>query len=173
MTILSIIFGVLMIICGFSFMFTPLITFMDAGWFIVILVAVYGLIGLIKGISEKIYGVRFVFSVLSVIFGIAVIFFPRLMLLADGVLIYMVAVWFVMQGFVSVERDKTPRLRIMDFTAYFRYSRNPSRLLFLFPSRAGCGLDRIPHRLLFRGDRIYNAVLFIGEKINRLSRKNI
>lgn len=91
-----------MIICGFSFMFTPLITFMDAGWFIVILVAVYGLIGLIKGISEKIYGVRFVFSVLSVIFGIAVIFFPRLMLLADGVLIYMVAVWFVMQGFVSV-----------------------------------------------------------------------
>lgn len=102
MTILSIIFGVLMIICGFSFMFTPLITFMDAGWFIVILVAVYGLIGLIKGISEKIYGVRFVFSVLSVVFGIAVIFFPRLMLLADGVLIYMVAVWFVMQGFVSV-----------------------------------------------------------------------
>ncbi len=102
MTILSIIFGVLMIICGFSFMFTPLITFMDAGWFIVILVAVYGLIGLIKGISEKTYGVRFVFSVLSVIFGIAVIFFPRLMLLADGVLIYMVAVWFVMQGFVSV-----------------------------------------------------------------------
>ena len=91
-----------MIICGFSFMFTPLITFMDAGWFIVILVAVYGLIGLIKGISEKTYGVRFVFSVLSVIFGIAVIFFPRLMLLADGVLIYMVAVWFVMQGFVSV-----------------------------------------------------------------------
>ena len=91
-----------MIICGFSFMFTPLITFMDAGWFIVILVAVYGLIGLIKGISEKTYGVRFVFSVLSVIFGIAVIFFPRLILLADGVLIYMVAVWFVMQGFVSV-----------------------------------------------------------------------
>ena len=91
-----------MIICGFSFMFTPLITFMDAGWFIVILVAVYGLIGLIKGISEKTYGVRFVFSVLSVIFGIAVIFFPRLMLLADGVLIYMVAVWFVMQGLVSV-----------------------------------------------------------------------
>ena len=91
-----------MIICGFSFMFTPLITFMDAGWFIVILVAVYGLIGLIKGISEKTYGVRFVFSVLSVVFGIAVIFFPRLMLLADGVLIYMVAVWFVMQGFVSV-----------------------------------------------------------------------
>jgi uncharacterized membrane protein HdeD (DUF308 family) len=83
-------------------MFTPLITFMDAGWFIVILVAVYGLIGLIKGISEKTYGVRFVFSVLSVVFGIAVIFFPRLMLLADGVLIYMVAVWFVMQGFVSV-----------------------------------------------------------------------
>ena len=153
MTILSIVFGVLMIICGFSFMFTPLITFMDAGWFIVILVAVYGLIGLIKGISEKTYGVRFVFSDL---YGCGLVCNAGLCLRVH-----------------RCERDKTPRLRIMDFTAYFRYSRNPSRLLFLFPSRAGCGLDRIPHRLLFRGDRIYNAVLFIGEKINRLSRKNI
>ena len=63
----------------------------DAGYFIVILVAVYGVIGIIKAIGEKRFGVGFVFSILSVIFGAAVLFFPKLMLLADGVLIYMAA----------------------------------------------------------------------------------
>ena len=74
----------------------------DAGYFIVILVAVYGVIGIIKAIGEKRFGVGFVFSILSVIFGAAVLFFPKLMLLADGVLIYMAAAWFVLQGIVSV-----------------------------------------------------------------------
>lgn len=102
MTVLSIIIGILMIICGISCMFTPLVTFMDAGYFIVIMVAVYGVIGIFKSISEKRFGVGFVFSVISVIFGIAVLFFPKLMLLADGVLIYMAAAWFVLQGIVAV-----------------------------------------------------------------------
>ena len=102
MTVLMIIFGILMIVCGLSCMITPLVTFMDAGYFIVILVAVYGVIGIIKGISEKRYGVPFVFSILSVVFGVAVLFFPKLMMLADGVLIYMTAAWFVLQGIVSV-----------------------------------------------------------------------
>ena len=91
-----------MIICGFSCMFTPLITFMDAGYFIVILVAVYGVVGLIRSIGEKRYGAGFVFSILSIIFGFSVLFFPRLMLLADGFLIYMTAAWFVIQGIVSI-----------------------------------------------------------------------
>ena len=102
MTVLMVIFGILMIVCGFSCMFTPLTTFLDAGYFIVILVAVYGVIGIIKAIGEKRFGVGFVFSILSVIFGVAVLFFPKLMLLADGVLIYMAAAWFVLQGIVSV-----------------------------------------------------------------------
>ncbi len=102
MTVLMIIFGVLMIMCGFSCMFTPLTTFIDAGYFIVILVAVYGVIGIIKGLGEKRYGAGFVFSIISMIFAIAVLFFPKLMLLTDGVLIYLAAGWFVLQGIVSV-----------------------------------------------------------------------
>ena len=102
MTVLMIIFGVLMIMCGFSCMFTPLTTFIDAGYFIVILVAVYGVIGIIKGLGEKRYGAGFVFSIISMIFAIAVLFFPKLMLLTDGVLIYLAAGWFVPQGIVSV-----------------------------------------------------------------------
>ena len=102
MTVFSIIIGILMIICGVSCMFTPLITFLDAGYFIVILVAVYGVTGIVKGIAEKKFGLGFVFSILSVIFGVAVLFFPKLMLLTDGVLIYMTAAWFVLMGFVAV-----------------------------------------------------------------------
>ena len=102
MTALSIIFGILMIICGASCMFTPLTTFWDVGYFIVILVAVYGVIGIVKAISEKRFGAGFVFSILSVIFGAAVLCFPGLLLLADGVLLYIVAAWFVLQGIISV-----------------------------------------------------------------------
>lgn len=102
MTVLLIIFGILMIAAGFACMFSPLMTFMNAGYFIVILVAVYGVIGIIKGIYEKRFGVPFVFSILSVVFGVTVQFFPRLMLLADGILIYITAAWFVLQGIVSV-----------------------------------------------------------------------
>ena len=83
-------------------MFTPLLTFMDAGYFIVILVAIYGVIGIVKGITEKRFGVPFVFSILSVVFGIAALCFPKLMLIADGIWIYIMATWFVLQGIVTV-----------------------------------------------------------------------
>ncbi|WP_405318450.1 HdeD family acid-resistance protein [Ruminococcus sp.] len=102
MRVLSVIIGILMLICGVSCMCTPLVTFMDAGYFIVILVAVYGVIGIVRAIAEKHFGAGFVFSILSVIFGVTVLFFPRLMLLADGIMIYMTAAWFVLQGIISV-----------------------------------------------------------------------
>ena len=101
MRVLSVIIGILMLICGVSCMCTPLVTFMDAGYFIVIMVAVYGVIGIVRAIAEKHFGAGFVFSILSVIFGVTVLFFPRLMLLADGIMIYMTAAWFVLQGIIS------------------------------------------------------------------------
>lgn len=107
MSVLLIILGILMVICGASCMFTPLVTFMDAGYFIVIMVAVYGIIGIVKAIADKRFGVGFVFSILSVIFGVAVLFFPKLMLLTDGLLIYFTAAWFVLQGIVSVYMSLT------------------------------------------------------------------
>ena len=76
MRVLSVIIGILMLICGVSCMCTPLVTFMDAGYFIVIMVAVYGVIGIVRAIAEKHFGAGFVFSILSVIFGVTVLFFP-------------------------------------------------------------------------------------------------
>lgn len=91
-----------MIIGGLGCMFTPLATFMNTEYFIVILVTVFGVIGLIKGIAEKRFGAGFIFSILSILFGIAVLCFPKLMLFTDGVLVYMVAAWFVLLGFVNI-----------------------------------------------------------------------
>jgi len=102
MTVLLIIIGILMIIFGISCMFTPLITFMAAGYFIVILIAVYGVMGLITSISRKRFGTTFAFSIVSLIFAIVILFFPNMMVLSDGILIYLVAAWFVIQGIVSI-----------------------------------------------------------------------
>lgn len=102
MFVLFIIFGILMVMCGFSFFFTPLINFLDLSYFLAIMIVVYGIIGIVKAIAEKRYGVPFAFSILSVIFGIAILVSPYLMTITDAVLIYIAAAWFVLQGFVSV-----------------------------------------------------------------------
>ena len=102
MTVLSIILGVLMVICGVSCMFTPLATFLSAGYFFVILLFVYGVMGIVNAVSTKVYGVNFLFAILSVITGLVVLFVPGLKLMTDGILIYVMAAWFVLQGVVSI-----------------------------------------------------------------------
>ena len=107
MTILFVILGILMILCGISCMFTPLSTFITTGYFIVILMAVFGITGLVWSITKKKYGTTFIFSILSIILSIVLLFFPNLMLLADGVLVYLTAAWFVIQGIVSIVTSVT------------------------------------------------------------------
>ena len=107
MTVLFVILGILMILCGVSCMFTPLSTFISTGYFIVILMAVFGITGLVWSITKKKYGTTFIFSILSIILSIVLLFFPNLMLLADGVLVYLTAAWFVIQGIVSIVTSVT------------------------------------------------------------------
>ena len=72
MGVLSIVLGVLMVIAGFSCIFTPIMTFLDAGYFIVILIGIYGIAGIFKSVGTKKFGVGFVFSILSAIFALIV-----------------------------------------------------------------------------------------------------
>ncbi len=102
MTVLSIILGIFMVIGGFCCMFTPLTTFISAEYLVVILLLAVGIIGLIKGIAAKRYEVSFFFSILSVIFALAVVFFPQLFVLTSGVLIYLLAFWIVLEGVVTI-----------------------------------------------------------------------
>ena len=102
MNIVMIILGILMVLCGGSCIFTPILTFMQTGYFLMILLLVYGAAGIVKAISSKQYGVNFAFSIISVIVGIIIACVPGLALMTDGMLLYMMAGWFILQGIVSV-----------------------------------------------------------------------
>lgn len=107
MTVLFIILGILLIAGGFSCIFTPLLTFMNTGYFVVILMFVFGIIGIIKAIVDKRFGVNFVFDILSVILGIVMLSFPESLLFAESVMLIMTSVWFVLMGIVTIINSVT------------------------------------------------------------------
>ncbi|MED9969364.1 MAG: DUF308 domain-containing protein [Ruminococcus sp.] len=102
MTILFIILGILLIAGGFSCIFTPLLTFLDAGYVVVILMVAFGIIGIIKAIAYKRFGISFIFSILSVLLGIVMLVFPKSLLFAENVMLIMTAIWFVLLGIVTI-----------------------------------------------------------------------
>lgn len=102
MKIFTIILGVVMAICGISCVCTPVITFMEAGYFLVILLLVYGIAAVVRAIMDKEYGLPFLFGVLSLVLAIVIIAVPGLKLMTEGMLIYIMAVWFLLQGVVGI-----------------------------------------------------------------------
>ena len=102
MTVLFIVLGILLVLGGFSCIFTPVLTFMNIGYFVVILITIFGIVDIVKSIVEKRFGISFVFSILSVLLGIAMISFPESLLLAEGVMLIVTAVWFVLMGIVTI-----------------------------------------------------------------------
>ena len=102
MTILFIIFGVLLAMSGFSFLFTPLATFLSYGYFIAILALVYGILGIVNSIKFKKFGIYFVFCIISIIFGIAAIVQPSITIVTDTIMVYATAVWMVLMGIVQI-----------------------------------------------------------------------
>lgn len=103
MTALIVIFGVLLIIAGVALMATPLMTFMSAGYFIIILFFLWGIYGLVRGIREKRYGAEFFFAILSLILGIVGLFIPNAAAMTnDFMLLYLAAGWFIIHGILSI-----------------------------------------------------------------------
>lgn len=102
MKILSIILGVLLAICGVSCMFKPIMSFIDTGYLLVILLLVYGIIGIIRVLTVKMYKMDFIFSILSVIASLVILFVPRMLLMTEGLLVYIMAAWFIVKGIDSV-----------------------------------------------------------------------
>lgn len=102
MKILSIILGILLAICGISCIFTPLGTFLQAGYFFAILLIIYGIMGIAGAVKTKEYKLNFAFGIVSLVAGIAMALMPVLQLMTDAMLVYVMAVWFVVQGIVSI-----------------------------------------------------------------------
>lgn len=99
---LIVILGILMILGGISLISTPLITFMSAGYFIVILFFAWGIYGIAKGSSEKRYDKDFFFSILSLILGIVGIAVPGIAEMNNSILLYIAAGWFLIHGMLSI-----------------------------------------------------------------------
>lgn len=102
MKVLSAVLGVLMAILGISLTFTPLRTFMSSGYYLAIMLVVYGTIGIIKAVTSKKYSLGFVLSILSFIGGILLFALPQFIVLTDAILVYSMSVWFIFEGVVGI-----------------------------------------------------------------------
>lgn len=101
MEVLSVIFGVIMIFAGISAMCTPLTTFLSTGYFIGIMMFMYGIAGIVKAFLKRSDAFQTIMSVLALIAGIISMARPGSTLAIDGVLIYCVALWFLLRGILA------------------------------------------------------------------------
>ena len=102
MGVLSVILGVLLIIGGFSCMFTPLATFLSTGYFLGIMMLVYGVGGIIRAVSHKADVLEWILNILAVIVGLIALFRPGSTLIFDSMILVIIACWFVVQGVIQI-----------------------------------------------------------------------
>lgn len=102
MSILMMILGILLIICGVCCAFTPLATLAAAGYFIAIVLIVSGVCGIIAGAKFKVFGLNFAASILAVVLGMVALFIPGGIESIDKVLIILFAIWLLVRGCASV-----------------------------------------------------------------------
>ena len=118
MSVLNIILGILLVIGGFSCMFTPFATFLSAGYFITILMLVYGVFGLVRFFKKESGVLDLVVSILAIIVGVICLVHPFESLAVDKFILYLIAAWLLVQGLVTIIMAFTVRLVtiIMAFT---------------------------------------------------------
>ena len=102
MSVISIIFGILLIIGGFSCMYQPFFTFLSTGYFITILMLVYGVFGIVRFFQKKTGVLDLIVSILAVIVGVVCLVHPFESLAVDRFILYLIAVWLMVQGLVTI-----------------------------------------------------------------------
>ena len=102
MVVLSIIVGVLLIIGGCACMFNPGVTFLTSGYLIAILLLVYGIVGIINVIRKYAHPMELLMHIPAIIIGVIAIIRPGSTLVLDTMLVYFLAIWFIIQGIVSI-----------------------------------------------------------------------
>ena len=102
MTVISVIFGILMVLGGFSCMFTPLATFLYTGYFIAVMLLVYGILGIARFSKKQAGGLELVISILAVLVGLVSVFRPGRTLIFDGMALGFIGAWLLVQGVASI-----------------------------------------------------------------------
>ena len=94
--------GLLIIIGGVSLMATPLLTFLTAGYFIIILFFIWGVFGIVRAIKQKCYKKEFAVSVLSLVLGLIGLSVPGVAAMNNSILLYMAAAWLFVRGVLLI-----------------------------------------------------------------------
>ena len=102
MTIITVIFGVLLILAGLSSMLTPLVTLLSAGYFLSILLFVDGIFGLISAFQGRKSFLSIIRSVLAIAVGVIALIRPGSTLILDALIVYFMAALFLVRGVLSV-----------------------------------------------------------------------
>ena len=109
MVVLSVIVGIILIMGGIACLFSPAATFLQTGYFIAILMLIYGIVGIVNVIKKREHPLTLIMHILAIIIGIFAIFRPMSTLVLDTILAYTVAAWFVIQGVVTIYLSITVR----------------------------------------------------------------
>ncbi len=102
MTVFMAILGVLVMIFGFSCMFTPLGTFLSLGVLIGIVLLIYGVSGMVRMFTGQSGIVEGIFSAISLVLGVVSFFRPGTTLIFDSIMIYAFSIWFILMGIVTI-----------------------------------------------------------------------
>ncbi|MCR5301922.1 MAG: DUF308 domain-containing protein [Lachnospiraceae bacterium] len=102
MTFVSIVLGVILIIGGFSCIATPVATFLSTGYYVAILLIVFGISSIVRAIMKKGHILDLITGILAVIVGGMSLARPGSILAFDGMLLYFIAFWFIIRGVSSI-----------------------------------------------------------------------
>jgi uncharacterized membrane protein HdeD (DUF308 family) len=81
MTVVSIILGVLLVICGFLVIFTPILSFFGLGTVVAVALMIWGIMALVKCVRIRIYGFRCAMAILAIIIAFLL---PKLTVSVDN-----------------------------------------------------------------------------------------
>ena len=103
MSVLFFILGILMVIAGFSFLFSPaLLNLLATGYMVGILLLVYGIATLVRAITKKEHFLVWIMGILSIVVGIISITSPDGNLAMSTVILYLLAADFLVQGILQI-----------------------------------------------------------------------
>lgn len=108
MSIASIILGILLIICGVASVVSPIAAYFSAVYLLAILLFIFGVFGIIRFFGKRALPGELLISILAVIIGFVYVFRPGdtpavgNLIGVDRVLLYLIAVWFLIKGFADI-----------------------------------------------------------------------
>ena len=102
MAILSIIMGIILAIAGIACICTPLATFLATGYFLAILLMIYGIAGIARFIVKRAGVLDLVISILAIIVGFVAATRPGSAEAFDSLILILIGVWVILQGIVSI-----------------------------------------------------------------------